>query len=76
MCRCGPFPPALGLLEHEDRMRKLVNAMVDGTFPLVDGLKAFDAAKKKGALKVQVVMSEESWRKFEEQDVGASVGNE
>ena len=58
MCRCGPFPPALGLLEHEERMRQLVNAMVDGTFPLADGLAAFDAAKTKGALKVQIVMTE------------------
>ena len=41
-------------------MRKLVNAMVDGSFPLADGLAAFDAAKAKGAIKVQILMTEES----------------
>lgn len=58
LCRCGPFPPALGLLEHEDSMRNLVNAMVDGTYPLEDGLAAFEAAKSKGALKIQIVMTQ------------------
>ena len=39
-------------------MRNLVNAMVDGTYPLEDGLAAFEAAKSKGALKIQIVMTQ------------------
>ncbi len=56
-CRCGPFPPALGLLQ-DPRMKKLVNAMVDGVYPLSDGKAAFEKAQAKGTLKVQIVMKE------------------
>lgn len=55
--RCGPFPPALGLLQ-DPRMRQLVNAMVDGIYPLADGKAAFEKAQAKGTLKVQIVMKE------------------
>ena len=55
LCRCGPFPPALGLLQ-DPRMKKMVNAMVDGVFPLADGKAAFAKAQAKGTLKVQVLM--------------------
>ncbi len=40
-------------------MKKLVNSMVDGVFPLRDGKAAFAKAQGKGTLKVQVVIQEE-----------------
>ena len=55
--RCGPFLPALGLLQDE-RMKKLVNAMVDGVYSLADGKAAFEKAQAKGTLKVQIHMKE------------------
>jgi threonine dehydrogenase-like Zn-dependent dehydrogenase len=47
--RCGPFPPALRLLEQ-----RLVDveALVDSVYPLRDGLAAFDRARTPGVLKV------------------------
>ena len=37
-------------------MKRLVNAMVTGVFPLADGVAAIAAAQEKGALKVQLRM--------------------
>lgn len=51
--RCGPFPPALRLLERD---LVDVESMLDMEFSLTRGLDAFARAQAKGALKVQVVM--------------------
>ena len=53
--RCGPFKPALELLQ-EASMQKLLTAMTEATFPIEQGLEAFRRASSKGALKVQVTM--------------------
>ncbi|KAK9824093.1 hypothetical protein WJX72_007687 [[Myrmecia] bisecta] len=53
--RCGPFPPALAALQ-DARIKSLVRAMVSGVFSLDDGMKAMEAAKAKGAIKVQLRM--------------------
>ena len=47
--RCGPFAPALRLLE-----KGLINplGMITAEYPLEDGLKAFEKAAERGALKV------------------------
>lgn len=52
--RCGPFAPALRLLE-----KKLVDveSLTTGEFPLSRGLDAFQAARQKSAIKVQITMS-------------------
>ena len=49
--RCGPFAPALRLLEQGliD-----VESTIDAVYPLVDGVAAFERAATKGALKVLV----------------------
>jgi alcohol dehydrogenase len=51
--RCGPFEPALRLLE-----RKLVevDSMLAAEYPLARGVEAFERAAAPGVLKVQVVM--------------------
>lgn len=51
--RCGPFEPALRLLE-----KKLVEVapMISAEFPLERGLEAFERAAMPGVLKVQVLM--------------------
>ena len=56
--RCGPFPPAMELL-RDAATKRLVNAMVDAAVPLADGAAAMEAAGRKGALKVQLVMASE-----------------
>lgn len=53
--RCGPFPPALEALRDE-RMKKLVEAMVDLEAPLEEGVQAMEVAGRKGTMKVQLVM--------------------
>lgn len=53
--RCGPFQPALQVLQ-DPRMRRLVNSMVTRAMPLSKGLEAIKLAQSKGALKVQLVM--------------------
>ena len=53
--RCGPFEPALAALQ-DPRVKALVNGMVTAAFPLAKGVEAIDAAQRKGALKVQLVM--------------------
>jgi threonine dehydrogenase-like Zn-dependent dehydrogenase len=47
--RCGPFPAALRLLEQ--RLVD-VDSLIDATFPLNEGLAAFDRAVAPGVLKV------------------------
>ena len=51
--RCGPFAPALRLLEQ-----KLVDvdALIEAEFPMARGIEAFERARQKGALKVQIIM--------------------
>ena len=51
--RCGPFEPALRLLE-----KNLVDveSMTSAEFPLSRGVEAFQAAMTAGMLKVQVLM--------------------
>lgn len=51
--RCGPFAPALRLLE-----RKLidVDSMISAEYSIAQGIKAFERAVAPGVLKVQVVM--------------------
>ncbi len=53
--RCGPFEPALRLLE-----KKLidVDSLIEAEFPIKQGLEAFARASKKGVLKVQVTMNQ------------------
>ena len=53
--RCGPFAPALRLLEQ-----KLVDvdAMVSAEYPLERGVEAFARAVAPGVIKVQVTMSQ------------------
>lgn len=47
--RCGPFEPALRLLKEK---RVDVQSLVDGIYPIEDGLKAFQKATEPGALKI------------------------
>lgn len=49
--RCGPFAPALRLLE---RGGVAVRPLIVGRFSLEEGLVAFDRARQRGALKVLV----------------------
>ncbi|MFQ5740089.1 MAG: alcohol dehydrogenase catalytic domain-containing protein [Acidobacteriota bacterium] len=51
--RCGPFPPALRLLE---RRRVETAPLVTATLPLTSALEAFDLAARPGALKVLLRM--------------------
>ncbi len=51
--RCGPFAPALRLLERD---LVAVESMTDREFPLARGVEAFARAQTPGALKVQIVM--------------------
>ena len=53
--RCGPFQPALELLQLPE-VRELVHAMTHGSYHIQDGLEAFDMAGSKGIIKVQVTM--------------------
>jgi threonine dehydrogenase-like Zn-dependent dehydrogenase len=51
--RCGPFPPAMRLLEQH---LIEVDALLDAEYPLAHGIEAFARASAPGALKVQLVM--------------------
>ena len=51
--RCGPFEPALRLLE-KDLID--VDSMISAEFPVDRGIEAFEIATKPGMLKVQIVM--------------------
>lgn len=57
--RCGPFQPALQILQ-DARMRRLVNSMVTAVLPLSRGLEAIKLAQSKGTLKVQLIMASEA----------------
>ena len=52
--RCGPFAPALRLLEQ-----RLVDVtpLIHDTFPLDDGLAAFERAAAPGVLKVLLTVN-------------------
>jgi threonine dehydrogenase-like Zn-dependent dehydrogenase len=54
--RCGPFPPALEMLQQAET-KALVKAMLSASLPLEDGVKAIEEAQKKGVIKVQLVCS-------------------
>ena len=49
--RCGPFAPALKLLEQE---KVDVKPLIHGRYTIDEGLKAFGIAQKRGILKVLV----------------------
>lgn len=49
--RCGPFAPALRLLEKKEVDP---TALIAAEFGLADGLRAFDEAEKRGRLKVVI----------------------
>ena len=49
--RCGPFDPALRLM---DQKKVDPSVLIASEFRLVDGLKAFDQASQTGMLKVLV----------------------
>ena len=51
--RCGPFEPALRLLE---RRRIAVETLLDAEYPSEQGLDAFRRAMTPGTLKVQIVL--------------------
>lgn len=51
--RCGPFAPALRLLESG---AVDVRPLIQSSFALEDGLAAFEEAQKPGALKVQICL--------------------
>jgi threonine dehydrogenase-like Zn-dependent dehydrogenase len=53
--RCGPFAPALRLLEQ--RLID-VDTLLDAEYPLVQGVEAFRRAMIPGTLKVQIVMGD------------------
>ena len=52
--RCGPFAPALRLLAER---RIDVRPMIDVSYPLEDGIRAFEHAQRSGVLKVSLVVS-------------------
>ena len=51
--RCGPFEPALRLLEQR---RIEVETLLDAEYPIEQGIEAFKRAMTPGTLKVQVVL--------------------
>ena len=52
--RCGPFPPALKLLEEGLDLTPLITA----TYPLSQAAEAIEKARTKGTIKVQLRVSE------------------
>lgn len=52
--RCGPFAPALHLLERD---LVDVESLISATYPLDEGLAAFERAQQKGVLKVLLDMA-------------------
>jgi threonine dehydrogenase-like Zn-dependent dehydrogenase len=52
--RCGPFAPALKMLEDS---RVDVRPLVEATYPLSDALAAFEHAQRPGVLKVLITSS-------------------
>ncbi len=47
--RCGPFAPAIRLLENK---QVDVKSLIHGTYPLASGLEAFQRATERGVLKI------------------------
>ena len=54
--RCGPFEPALRLLEEGSVD---VAPLIDGRYPLADGLEALDHAARRGTLKILLQISDD-----------------
>lgn len=54
--RCGPFEPAIRLL---DEGAIDVEPLIDGAYPLDDGLVAFDHAARRGTLKILLEVAED-----------------
>jgi threonine dehydrogenase-like Zn-dependent dehydrogenase len=54
--RCGPFKPALELLQTG---QVDVASLIHARYPLLEGLQAFDHAQQKGVLKVLLKISDE-----------------
>ncbi|WP_013324359.1 MDR/zinc-dependent alcohol dehydrogenase-like family protein [Gloeothece verrucosa] len=52
--RCGPFPKAIELLAAG---KIDVEGLIDGRYPLSEGKEAFEAAQRKGVLKILLEMS-------------------
>ena len=55
--RCGPFEPALRMLE-QGKTQRLVDAMVHKVFSLEQAVDAIKAARERGVLKVQIVCNQ------------------
>ncbi len=53
--RCGPFAPALRLLEEQ---RVTVEPLIQARYALRDGLVAFERAQRPGVLKVLLEMDD------------------
>jgi threonine dehydrogenase-like Zn-dependent dehydrogenase len=53
--RCGPFAPALKLLAEE---KIDVKPLINASFPLSEGLAAFEYAQTRGVMKVLLEMGE------------------
>lgn len=49
--RCGPFPPAINLLQHN---RVQVEPLITALYPLEQGIQALEHAGQKGVLKILV----------------------
>jgi alcohol dehydrogenase len=49
--RCGPFPPALGLMR---RIRDKAARLITRVYPLEDGVKAFEASFDRRSVKIQL----------------------
>ncbi|GLC46561.1 hypothetical protein PLESTB_001620900 [Pleodorina starrii] len=54
--RCGPFDAALELMASDSDVRQLLRSMITAELPLERGEEALELARKKGVLKVQLVM--------------------
>ncbi|MDJ0507917.1 MAG: alcohol dehydrogenase catalytic domain-containing protein [Crocosphaera sp.] len=52
--RCGPFAPALALLSNE---KVDVKPLIQDSYPLEEGIKAFETAQRRGMLKVLLTMN-------------------
>lgn len=54
--RCGPFQKAIDALAQQQNSltNKLINVsnLIQGRYPLADGIKAFDHARTKGTMKI------------------------
>lgn len=55
--RCGPFAPALDALGRTE-VKRLLSGMITATYPITEGVAAFEKARAKGSLKVLIDMSD------------------